>query len=122
MATSPEFTAHLQDLFAPFGVVEVKRMFGGVGIFHGGVMVGLVADDVLFLKVDDETKDRFAAEGMEPFTYTMKGRPMEMSYFQAPPDALEDPGEFEPWARMAWEAALRADARKPPKQRKAKKS
>ncbi len=122
MATSPEFVSHLEDLFAPFGAVEIKRMFGGVGVFHGGVMVGLVSDDVLFLKVDEETRARFEAKGMEPFTYTMKGKPMEMSYFQAPPDAMEDPAEFEPWARTAYEAALRTDARKPPKQRKAKKT
>ncbi len=120
MATSPEFAAHLQDLFAGLGAVEIKRMFGGVGVFYGGVMVGLVADDVLFLKVDEDTQARFAAEGMAPFTYTMKGKPMEMSYFQAPPDAMEDASEFTPWARVAYEAALRADAKKPPKQRKAK--
>ena len=122
MTTRPEFVSYLEDLFAPFGAVDVRRMFGGLGVFHGGVMVGLVSDDVLFLKVNDETKDRFVAEGMEPFTYTMKGKPKEMSYFQAPPDAMEDPGEFEPWARIAYEAALWADAKKPAKQRKTKKS
>ena len=35
---------YLKDLFEPFGPVNPRRMFGGLGIFHDGVMIALVAD------------------------------------------------------------------------------
>jgi DNA transformation protein and related proteins len=33
----------IRDLFQPFGVVTVRPMFGGAGLFADGVMFGLVS-------------------------------------------------------------------------------
>lgn len=107
------FSAHLHDLFAGFGPISVRRMFGGAGVFHAGLMIGLVADDVLYLKVDGETRARFEAAGCRPFVYEAKGRPMTMSYCEAPGAALDDPAVMAEWARLAWDAARRQDERKP---------
>ena len=35
-----------------------------------------------------------------------------MSYFEAPPDVLEDPDELPTWAARAWAAARRSGAGK----------
>ena len=40
-----------------------KGMFGGLGIFHDGVMFGLVAYEQLYFKVDKEIEPRFAEAG-----------------------------------------------------------
>jgi DNA transformation protein len=54
-------------------------------------MFGLVADDTLYLKVDNGNRTRFEAAGLPPFTSTGKhGQPVIMSYHQAPPESLED--------------------------------
>jgi TfoX/Sxy family transcriptional regulator of competence genes len=37
----PDF---IVELFAPFGSVTVRRMFGGAGLFREGLMFGLVFD------------------------------------------------------------------------------
>jgi DNA transformation protein and related proteins len=52
---------HLEELFAPVGGVSIKRMFGGLGIFKGGLMFALVADDVLYFKADETTTPAFKA-------------------------------------------------------------
>ena len=52
----PEF---INDLFAPFGPVTVRRMFGGAGIYREGLMFALVFDGAIFLKVDDASKGSF---------------------------------------------------------------
>lgn len=106
MAVSPEFVDYLSDQFARFGPVSVRRMFGGGGVFHQGVMIGLIAEDVLYLKVDGRNRPDFEAAGMGPFTYDGKGKPMQMSYFEAPADVLEDPDDLAAWATKAYEAAL----------------
>jgi DNA transformation protein len=71
-------------------------------------MFGLVADDVLYLKADAETRPRFEAEGCEPFVYAARGKRVALSYWRAPADALDAAHLMRPWARLAMEAALRA--------------
>ena len=42
-----DFIDYLLELVAPLKHVRVRKMFGGYGIFKEGLMVGLVADEVL---------------------------------------------------------------------------
>jgi DNA transformation protein len=103
----------LAELFSPFGVPAVRRMFGGQGVYLDGLMVALVAGGVLYLKSDAETAAVFDAAGLDAFTYAAKGeRRVVMSYRRAPPAALEDPDEMRPWVNLARDASLRAAARK----------
>ena len=75
-------------------------------------MFGLVAGDVLYLKVDDDNRGAFEARGLPRFEYAKQGRTMSLAYHQAPEDALEDAEELTGWARGAWQAAVRAAAKK----------
>lgn len=106
------FADYVAELMQAVGPVSVRRMFGGHGLFLDGVMLGLIADSVLYLKVDDETEGEFVARGLEAFTYHKQGKPFRMSYCQAPDEALEDAEEMRAWANRAYGAALRAAARK----------
>ena len=121
MAARSEFVDHLQDMLAPLGDVRFRAMFGGHGVYLDGVMFGLIADETLYLKVDDDNRAQFEAAGMGPFVYRHASRPpTAMSYYQAPPDAMEDAPALLDWVRSAAAAAFRADAAKPQKKRKAK--
>jgi len=108
-----DFARHVADQFAGFGAVEPRRMFGGHGLFHDGLMFAIVADDVLYLKVDRENVEDFQSRGLSPFGYVSRGRRVTMSYYQAPAEILEDPLEAVAWARRAYDAALRAKATRP---------
>ena len=110
-----DYATYLTDVFREFGRVTVRRMFGGYGIYHDGLMFALAADETLYLKVDDESIGRFEAEGLPPFTFDMNGRTASMSYHQAPAEVTEDPAQAAIWARIAYEAALRARAKRRPK-------
>lgn len=98
---------HLEELFAPLGGVSIRRMFGGLGIFKGGLMFALVADDVLFFKADEETAPRFAAEGFSQWVYEGGSRKVAMPYWQAPDRLYDEPDDFTDWARAAFEVAVR---------------
>ncbi|MDJ0948280.1 MAG: TfoX/Sxy family protein [Alphaproteobacteria bacterium] len=112
MTASPGFLEHLTDMLAPLGPVSARRMFGGAGIFRDGLMFALVADDTLYFKVDDRNRAAFEAAGMPPFRYEKRGKTFEMSYYEAPADALDDGEELLRWAEGAWDAAVRAGAAK----------
>jgi DNA transformation protein len=111
-----EFTDYLTEIFAEFGTINTRRMFGGHGVYHDGVIIGLVADDVLYLKVDAETASIFINHGLQQFQYPKKSskdspkgdKLVGMSYYQAPEEALEDPDEMREWAQLAYDAALRS--------------
>ena len=108
MSVSKEYKAFLEDLFAGFGPVTIRNMFGGGGVYHEGVMFALIADDTLYLKVDDTNRTDFEAENKKPFTYTGRGKPVAMSYWELPEELYDDPGEFVGWARKAFDVARNA--------------
>lgn len=113
MPTSPDFVTFALDLLAPLGPVEARRMFGGHGLYARGVMFGLLDDDELFLKTDDACRPRFVEAGCRRWSFVSKTQRMEnTSYFRPPDAAHEDPEAMLPWARLALDAALRAQAAK----------
>lgn len=108
MAHDDAFIDYVKELLAPTGRPAARKMFGGCGIYLDDSIVGLVADGRLYLKVDDETRPRFVAAGSAPFTYDGgDGKPVAMSYWSVPDEALESAEEMAPWARLARAAALR---------------
>ncbi len=98
---------YLIDLFDPFGPVTPKRMFGGLGVYHDGLMFALVADGIVYLKVDEQTIPLFEAAGARPFVYQGKAKPVQMSYWTTPEEAIDDPDAMKVWAERAYSAALR---------------
>jgi DNA transformation protein len=120
MGGKSEFVEYLLELLEPFGHVKAKAMFGGFGIYRHDLMFGLVANDSLYLKVDEKSRSEFESKGLSPFVYKMKGKEFSMSYYKAPDEALEDPEEMAQWAQKAYDAAVRAAQKKAPK--KARKS
>lgn len=103
-----EFVDYLHEVLAPFGPVQMRRMFGGYGVYHDGLMFAIVADDVLYLKTDEQTAPAFEAQGLRRFEYLKQGKPVRMSFFEAPDGMFDDPDEAVRWARSAFEAALRS--------------
>ncbi|MCG8414351.1 MAG: TfoX/Sxy family protein [Pseudomonadales bacterium] len=117
-----EFASHVVDLLQSVGPCYSKRMFGGYGIFLDGLMFGLIADNDLYLKVDDENREDFATLGLQPFTYVKNDKPMQMSYSQAPEEAMEDLDVMREWGAKAFAAALRAASKKSKTSKKKPKS
>jgi DNA transformation protein and related proteins len=112
MAAESEFVGFVVESLRSLGPVSARRMFGGHGIFMDGLMFGLIADDQLYLKVDEGNRAAYEAEGLQPFTYDGKGRRIVMSYREAPSEGFDDPEILCDWAREAYAAALRSEAGK----------
>ncbi|NNJ91324.1 MAG: TfoX/Sxy family protein [Gammaproteobacteria bacterium] len=103
-----EFVDNLEEVFSLFGPISTKRMFGGYGVYHDGLMFGLVADDVLYLKTDKKSEAIFTDLGLYPFEYEKKEKKMKMSYYLAPDEIYDDPEIAREWCARAFEAALRS--------------
>ena len=109
---SEDFVDYVMELFGPFGTATARRMFGGHGVYLDGLMFAIVSGDTLYLKADEMNRIEFEQAGCEMFGYTRKGRRATLGFFRAPEDAMESPELMLPWARSAYAAALRANAKK----------
>ena len=116
------FHAFVKELFAGMGAVEIKRMFGGAGVYAEGLMFGLLADDTIHIKANDETmKAALRAQGSGPFVWSpqngpRKGEHIDLGYWRLPEPALDDPDEAVAWGRKALALAKAKAALKPKRQ------
>jgi DNA transformation protein len=113
MVASDSFVAFLREQLAPLGHVTVRRMFGKSGVFCDGVMLGMVRDDTLYFRVDDDNRAELKeAESFPPLNYAKKGGTIDLSFWRAPERLFDEPDELVAWARSALAAARRvADQR-----------
>lgn len=106
------FIEYVLELLAPLKHVRARKMFGGYGIYRESVMFGLVADDVLYLKADQETIPDFEALGLGPFLFEKNGKMVAMSYYQVSADVMDSSSDLCEWAEKAYSVALRTKNKK----------
>ncbi|MBB4010356.1 TfoX/Sxy family protein [Allorhizobium taibaishanense] len=100
--------AAIEEMFQSLGPVSIRRMFGGKGIYHHGVIFALYLFDEIMLKADAETAPQFEQAGARQWVYQREGKkPVAMPYWSVPDDAFDDPDEMARWARLAYEAGVR---------------
>lgn len=86
--------------FEHFGMVTVKKMFGAADLYYGGIIFAIIADDVLYFKVDDSNRYDYEKAEMCPFK-PFKDKSMIMSYYEVPPEVIEDKEDLVAWALKA---------------------
>jgi len=102
----------IEEIFASLGAVTIKRLFGGKGIYHRGLIVGAVMSGEILLKADAETAPQFLAAGATQWTYEFRrGKTVLMPYWTIPADAFDDPDLLATWVRLAFAAASRTAAK-----------
>lgn len=100
MPVSDDFLGYVKDQLSGWGRITSRRMFGGVGLYRDGLMFGLLADDIAYLKVDDSNREAFVKAGSGPLTPDpQKG--VSLSYYEVPPEVLESPDDLVEWARRS---------------------
>ncbi|MHC4072053.1 MAG: TfoX/Sxy family protein, partial [Planctomycetota bacterium] len=96
MPVSEEYLTYVIDQLECIGPVQSRRMFGGAGLYFDGLFFALIADDVLYFKVDDSNRPDYEAEGMEAFRpFPEKGSVMQ--YYEVPIDVLENRETLRSW-------------------------
>jgi len=108
MVASDSFAEFLRDQLAPLGSITVRRMFAKTGVFCDGFMLGMVWDNMLYFRVDEQNRIAFKeAEAFPPLNYEKKGGLIDLAFWRAPERLMDEPDELLTWARLALEAARR---------------
>jgi DNA transformation protein len=113
MVASDSFAEFLREQLAPLGRVTMRRMFGKTGVFCDGLMFGMVTENMLYLRVDDDNRAAFReAESLPSLNYVKKGAVIDLSFWRAPERLFDEPDELVEWARIALAAARRVAAKR----------
>src|ERR1700710_1827949 len=56
MVSSDSLAEFLREQLGPLGAVTMRRMFGKTGVFCDGVMFGMVTENTLYFRVDDQNQ------------------------------------------------------------------
>jgi DNA transformation protein and related proteins len=113
MVASETFAEFLREQLAPLGRVTMRHMFGKTGVFSDGVMFGVVTENTLYFRVDDQNRATFKeAESFPPLNYQKKGGTIDLSFWRVPERLFDEPDEFLAWARAALAAARRVAAKR----------
>lgn len=111
MAVSEEYSRFILERLEFVGDIFAKKMFGGLGIYLNGVFFALVANNLLYFKVDDTNRSDFKDAEMEAF-YPFGGKSYKMSYYEVPADVIDDDALLRKWADKAFQAAFKNAAKK----------
>ncbi len=96
------------------GLILVKRMFGGHGVYCDGLFIAILSEETLYFKADEVSRQTFETAGCARFSYPRAGKTATLNFYAAPAEAMESPALISPWAGLALDAALRAQAKKRP--------
>lgn len=113
MTVTQDYLGWVIDQLGELGPVLSRRMFGGAGLYLDGVMFGLVDDDAVYFKAGEANRLDFVDRGSLPFQ-PAPGQ-ASTSWFEVPPDVLEEPSELAEWARKALDAAAASKKKSPRK-------
>jgi DNA transformation protein len=124
MPLSPGFTDYAEELIAGFGKVEIRKMFGGAGVYRNGVGFGILDDDTFFIKADTALGAELKKQGSKPWSYSVKkdGTVRDIAYWSLPAAAADDGDEASALAKRSFEIAKKAAAEKARKPKKAVKA
>ncbi len=101
---SERFEQQILDQVSGFGEVGALPMFGGHGLYWGETILGILFGGRLYLKVDDRSEGDYLAREMGPSR--LNERQTIRSYYEVPPDVLDDPEALLSWAREAIRAGM----------------
>jgi DNA transformation protein len=91
--------------------VRARRMFGGVGVYAGELFFAVIDDDILYFKVDDQTRPAYITRKLKPFS-PYGDEQKSMQYYEVPIGVLEDVDVLGQWVADAVAAAGRSKTKK----------
>jgi DNA transformation protein len=101
MAVSSGYRDYVLGQLAALATLRARRMFGGIGLYCDELFFALIADDTLYLRVDDRNRGDFSARGMAAFRPYADRPQLSMSYYAVPAEVLEDAAELILWAQRS---------------------
>lgn len=90
------------DLLVDLPKIQAKKMFGSYGLYYNGKMCGIINDEELYLKTNEESAKNFKEIECKPFTYNKRGKVAYLkNYILVPKRLLDDSETLIEWIKIA---------------------
>ena len=96
MPVTPDYWLVLRETLESVRPITSRKMFGGIGLYFGGPVFGIVDNDKVYFKVDEETVQPYDEADSDMWMYDPAVGPVA-KYREVPAAVLADPcllGEF----------------------------
>lgn len=101
-SSGDEFLDYILDTLSSMYEVNFRKMFGGYGLYAGGKIFAIIADQELYFKAaNDESSKFYEKFGSEQFSYERDGKVIKMCYWKVPSEILEDQSLLREWFFVA---------------------
>ena len=101
------FVEYVCDQLGSIDGISHRAMFGGHGLYCGSTFFGIAYRSKLYFKTNEETRAKYVAWEMGPFQPNAKQR--LNSYYEAPPDCIDDATALTELAEEAIDAAMKGE-------------
>ncbi len=81
-------------------------MFGSYGIYKDGIIIGIVARNELYFKMDNKVVGDLKSFVSEPFTYNISNKLITLSYWKVLPDILDQEEKLANLVSMAFDVSI----------------
>lgn len=99
------FKNFVLDQLSALPELRARAMFGAHGLYQADRFFAILDEGRLYFKVNGQSRVAYAERGMKPFTFELKGRVTTMSYYEVPPEVLDNPADLVAWAKEAIKVA-----------------
>ena len=90
------------------GPISNRSIFGAVGIFIDERLLGIVADEVLYLHTGPTNREDYLSRGCRQFKPYPNAFDLTTDHHQVPAEIVSDPQTLKEWGQRALLAAIEA--------------
>jgi DNA transformation protein and related proteins len=108
MRIKSSLASYVTEQLAFLGPISNRSIFGAVGIFIEERLLGIVADEVLYLHTGPTNREDYLARGCRQFKPYPNAFDLTTDHHQVPAEIVTDPQILKEWGERALHAAIEA--------------
>jgi DNA transformation protein len=93
----------VEDALRPLPELSIRRMFGGAGIYSEDTIFGILHEQRVYLKTNEQTRPAFVERGSDALR--ARSGSVLTAYYEVPADVMDDEEELLRWSRIALDVA-----------------
>lgn len=108
MRTQSSLASQVTEQLSFLGSISNRPIFGVIGIFIDDRLLGIVADEALYLHTGPSNRDEYLSRGCRQFKPYPNAYDLTTDHHQVPDEIVNDPEQLKAWGERALRAAVEA--------------
>lgn len=108
MRMKSSLAGYVTEQLAFLGPIAIRSIFGAAGIFIEDRLLGIVANERLYLHTGPVNRADYLARGAPQFKPYPNAFDLTTDHHQVPQDIIDDPAQLKVWGERALLAAVEA--------------